>query len=736
MSTEAEDLSELELELERERELLRIAQLKKEQEGPSVVDATIDRIGDNFGGMGSMATEAVKLFANSGFNPATAATTLGIRASEMPAVDAIDTVGSTAAQIAGGIPGAAIGAMVGVPIVGAGVGAAGGQALYDKVKQLVGASKDIPATQEVGNFVGDSITNTALGPIAKLLGIGINKGNSAIRKPRIDVANPQTAKLVNAAEGLERLSPEEAARIRSSGAVKPAELTALEQTQAMTTKPEGIVEALGGFEKRVDAVYERAGRLATKIEDNGGLIKQKLDELRMEPDVEAAAAKLDDYLHNPDKGITAERSKLVATAEAKNPTTSRISSGEITDLAKELKKRAPTKFLEGSEGAGIELEAIAENYTRLTQDGKTLTLSQLDSRIKSNLAEQRAAEAFDVNPAARAAAGNTSATVPGGRVTALKIENKLLNDILMKRLDDAYGAGDDIGSQAYKQLNREYSTLRPLKDQLDRLANEVRSGTMTKPTSSLQSPQINPGAQMAVSTATGGWRGAANGALRMLGMGQDDVFTRNRAALDINSKRFSGPNNRVGVAADLMDLGQNPADLSTFGAANIVSPSAFEQTGIALTYLPKPALPRDVNISSQSIAEVLTSTLAPEEAQAVMQKLDQAEQSGDESVKAKLYGSILGTFPEVRSEFAPGKTLAASEFDRRIADPNERMAIKSKLSSGVRSGKESSIDAAKFVSSMNADEKFGKVPKTVRAPKTRNAPEFESLGAFDPGFEQ
>jgi hypothetical protein len=165
--------------------------------------------------------------------------------------------------------------------------------------------------------------------------------------------------------------------------------------------------------------------------------------------------------------------------------------------------------------------------------------------------------------------------------------------------------------------------------------------------------------------------------------------------------------------------------ISTFGAAGMA----------ALISAPRTTLPRDVSISMDQVTDTLTKHLAPEEAQAVMQKVQEAEQTGSEEIVSKAYGAALSIYPELRQEFAPGKTIANSEFNGYIADPNDKRMLKMKLSAATRGGRESTLDAAKFVSDINEGRKIKSAPKTIRQPKDRVSTGLEKLGAFEPGLQ-
>jgi hypothetical protein len=737
--------AQLDTQLALEQQLQREVEAKKASRfaptvGRRIYDNTIGGVGDLYNLFSESSKDPINNIPVAG--PAIAAL------KQLGLGNSIDLIGSGAAQTAGGITGAGVGALTSPvtgpvgPIVGAGTGAAGGQFLYDKAKQLFGVSEDIPASQEAGNFVGDAITNTALPYAGKLLGLSANALNGKLSKPKLDLADPQVGKLINVTESLEKLSPKEAARLRTTGNVTPEILDALSQTQEIATKPRGMAAALQAYRKDAGNFIEQAEKLAQSITKNPKEILLKIDELKKAPDIDSALGQLDDYMNNPEKGLMAEQRRLVDNVRTINEVEYKVRPSDTRNIVTKLENEVPKLEKAGDIDAANELRAIIDNYSKpksliVDEFGKPYpqfrTLSDVHSHIKNNNAIQRSTGVYDTSKGARATLGNSSATVTPEKVKALKIEKQALEDFLSDRLDDVYGSESGLGAEAYKEYNASYQTFKPLLNELKQFVASVNTGFVPPSTASL-TQAVNPVTQGAIDVATSGKAAGIRSVLNKFFGGQSDRFTKNRADLALNYNRWGGDYNRLSATSDLMSLAENPATLSTF-KTDLVNTGNFEKVGMALAYVPKPLLPRNAELSSESLQEAMVKYLSPEEAQAMIQQVEQASASGDETVKKKAYGSLLAAIPELRQEFEPGKTIASSEFDGIIANPIEKKALKSTISADVRANNGSTIEAAKFVSSLNADKKFKVIPKSVKQSKDRVYNMFDNLGPFEPGSQ-
>jgi hypothetical protein len=113
-----------------------------------------------------------------------------------------------------------------------------------------------------------------------------------------------------------------------------------------------------------------------------------------------------------------------------------------------------------------------------------------------------------------------------------------------------------------------------------------------------------------------------------------------------------------------------------------------------------------------TISDLLQRPEVPQDIQrSVAQALGRAP---NDIERRKIIGLAAKEFPEIGNLFEPSPIGLQSDFDGVIGDPEEKMAASRNLSVEVRNGSESTIAAAKFKSSLNADRPYPIIPKSLR----------------------
>jgi hypothetical protein len=113
-----------------------------------------------------------------------------------------------------------------------------------------------------------------------------------------------------------------------------------------------------------------------------------------------------------------------------------------------------------------------------------------------------------------------------------------------------------------------------------------------------------------------------------------------------------------------------------------------------------------------TISDLLQRPEVPQDIQrSVAQALGRAP---NDIERRKIIGLAAKEFPEIGNLFEPSPIGLKSDFDGVIGDPEEKMAASRNLSVEVRNGSESTIAAAKFKSSLNADRPYLIIPKSLR----------------------
>lgn len=369
-----------------------------------------------------------------------------------------------------------------------------------------------------------------------------------------------------------------------------------------------------------------------------------------------------------------------------------------------------------------ELDGLVEGFTKDIGDSSSFEKAQ--ELLRNQYDKIKALKAYDGAMQVEQDASKKAANAYERDIRISLAES--LRKTIQERADEV---GDILGvrapdggvnSEYLDKLNNAYGAVATISEDLDSfIRRQIGGGTGQRPGQSFVQTDVSKLDPR--SPIQSSWRAALGGPLERFR--QNQIFNNLDNEIPKQLRAF-------------FDIRQGKIPTIPDGSSIIDPFTTFADAGMAaLVSERESSLPRDVQISEREVMDKMLKHLQPEEAQAMMQRVQEASRSGDEVVKKKAYGAMLATIPELREEFEPGKTIAASEFDGIIADPNEKRALKMKLSSAVRSGNESTIEAAKFVSSLNADRKFKTVPKSVRQPKERVYNLYNNLGPFEPSLQ-